>query len=164
MMRRFSTVKEGVITGVIGATAVAVWFLVVDVVSGQPFNTPATLGEAVSRIFGSTEGESAFRHVALYTVFHYLAFALIGIVAAWVMRASEREPSVLIALFILFVAFEVGFYGLTYLLSLSPNFGSFAWYQVGAANLVAAALMGGYLLKRHPRAAQDLADTLAARV
>jgi len=35
---------------------------------------------------------------------------------------------------------------------------------VGAANLVAAALMGGYLLKRHPRAAQDLADTLAARV
>ena len=68
-MRQFATVKEGVITGAIGATAVAVWFLVVDLVSGQPFHTPATLGEAVSAVFGPTEGESAFRHVALYTVF-----------------------------------------------------------------------------------------------
>ena len=163
-MRRFSTVKEGVTTGAIGATAVAIWFLVVDVVGGQPFHTPAALGEAVSAIFGPTEGESVFRHVAMYTVFHYLMFALIGLVAAWVMRASEREPSVLLALFILFIAFEVGFYGLTYVLSLSPNFGNLAWYQVGAANLVAAALMGAYLLKRHPSAARNLSDTLAARV
>jgi hypothetical protein len=161
---KFQTVREGVITGVIGATAVAVWFFVVDLVSGQLFHTPATLGEAVSAIFGSTEGESAFRHVLMYTVFHYAAFALMGIVAAWVVRGSHREPTVLIALFILFVAFEVGFYALTYMLSLSPNFGNLAWYQVGAANLVAAALMGGYLLKRHPHAARDLADTLAARV
>jgi hypothetical protein len=163
-MTRFATVREGVITGAIGATAVAIWFLVVDIIGGQPFYTPATLGEAVSAVFGPTEGESAFRHVLLYTVFHYLAFALVGIVAAWVMRASHREPTVLIALFILFVAFEVGFYALTYMLSLSPNFGNLAWYQVGAANLVAAGLMGLYLLKRHPHAAQDLADTLAARV
>jgi hypothetical protein len=161
---KFQTVREGVITGVIGATAVAVWFFVVDLVSGQPFHTPATLGEALSAILGSTEGESAFRHVALYTLFHYGVFAIVGTIAAWVLRASDREPTVLIALFILFVAFEVGFYGLTYVLSLSPNFGNFAWYQVGAANLVAAALMGGYLLKRHPQAARDLADTLAARV
>ncbi len=148
----------------IGATAVAVWFFVVDLVSGQPFHTPATLGEAVSSVFGTTEGESAFRHVALYTLFHYAVFAIVGTVAAWVLRGSDREPTVLIALFILFVAFELGFYGLTYVLSLSPNFGNLAWYQVGAANLVSAALMGGYLLKRHPHAARDLADTLAARV
>jgi len=118
----------------------------------------------VSAIFGPTEGESTFRHVAMYTVFHYAAFAVVGTIAAWVVRASHREPTVLIALFMLFVAFEVGFYAITYLLSLSPNFGNLAWYQVGAANLVAAALMGGYLLKRHPHAARDLADTLAARV
>ncbi|MGH7710331.1 MAG: hypothetical protein ACREOG_03555, partial [Gemmatimonadaceae bacterium] len=68
---RFQTVREGVITGAIGATAVAVWFFVVDIVSGQPFHTPATLGEAVSAFFGPTEGESAFRHIAIYTVFHY---------------------------------------------------------------------------------------------
>jgi hypothetical protein len=163
-MRRFATVREGVVTGAIGATAVAIWFLVVDVVSGQPFHTPATLGEAVSAIFGPTEGESAFRHVVMYTVFHYLVFALVGLIAAWTMRASEREPSVLIALFLFFIAFEVGFYGLTYVLSLSPNFGNLAWYQVGAANLVAAALMGAYLLKRHPAAVRRLDDTLAARV
>ncbi|MGQ0641800.1 MAG: hypothetical protein ACT4P6_13710 [Gemmatimonadaceae bacterium] len=161
---KYQTIREGVITGVIGATAVAVWFFIVDMVGGQPFHTPATLGEAVSAIFGPTEGESAFRHVAMYTVFHYAAFAVVGIIAAWVTRASHREPTVLIALFLLFVAFEVGFYALTYLLSLSPNFGNLAWYQVGAANLVAAGLMGAYILKRHPHVARDLADTLAARV
>jgi hypothetical protein len=161
---RFQTVREGVITGVIGATAVALWFFVVDLVSGQPLHTPATLGEAVSAVFGPTEGESSLRHVLLYTLFHYAIFAIVGTLAAWVMRGSHREPTVLIALFILFVAFEVGFYGLTYVLSLSPNFGNLAWYQVGAANLVAAGLMGGYLLKKHPHAARDLADTLAARV
>lgn len=162
-MRRFGTVREGAVIGAIGATAVAIWFLVVDTVSGQPFYTPATLGEAVSAIFGPTEGESAFRHVVMYTVFHYLAFAIVGTLAAWTVRASHREPTVLVALFMLFVAFEVGFYALTYLLSLS-SFGNLAWYQVGAANLVAAALMGAYMLKRHPHVTQDLADTLAARI
>src|SRR5881397_485376 len=39
--------REGFIAGLIGAAAVALWFLIVDVIAGRPFFTPAMLGSAV---------------------------------------------------------------------------------------------------------------------
>ncbi|PYO75233.1 MAG: hypothetical protein DMD64_01075, partial [Gemmatimonadetes bacterium] len=39
--------REGFIAGCIGAAAVAVWFLIVDSINGQPLYTPAMLGSAV---------------------------------------------------------------------------------------------------------------------
>jgi len=39
--------REGFIAGLIGAGAVALWFLIVDVIAGRPFFTPAMLGSAV---------------------------------------------------------------------------------------------------------------------
>src|SRR5207237_708962 len=38
--------REGFIAGLIGAGAVALWFLIVDVIAGRPFFTPAMLGSA----------------------------------------------------------------------------------------------------------------------
>ena len=40
-------VREGFIAGLIGATLVATWFLLVDLVAGRPFFTPAMLGDAL---------------------------------------------------------------------------------------------------------------------
>ena len=34
--------REGVVAGVLGATAIAVWFLFVDLISGRPLSTPTT--------------------------------------------------------------------------------------------------------------------------
>ena len=39
--------REGFIAGCIGAASVAVWFLIVDTINGQPLFTPAMLGSAV---------------------------------------------------------------------------------------------------------------------
>ena len=36
--------REGFIAGLIGAGAVALWFLIVDTIAGRPFFTPAMLG------------------------------------------------------------------------------------------------------------------------
>ena len=36
--------REGFITGIIGAAAVAVWFFIVDLVAGTAFFTPSVLG------------------------------------------------------------------------------------------------------------------------
>ena len=36
--------REGFIAGLIGAGAVALWFLIVDMIAGRPFFTPAMLG------------------------------------------------------------------------------------------------------------------------
>ena len=40
VQHRSNLLVEGAITGAIGATAVAVWFLIVDAVSGRPLYTP----------------------------------------------------------------------------------------------------------------------------
>lgn len=39
-----SVILEGVIAGAIGATVVAIWFLIVDLVQARPFQVPAALG------------------------------------------------------------------------------------------------------------------------
>ena len=42
-----SILREGIVAGLIGAAVVAVWFLVFDIIRGQPFLTPGLLGAAV---------------------------------------------------------------------------------------------------------------------
>jgi hypothetical protein len=42
-----SILPEGVTVGLIGAGSVGVWFLLVDLIAGRPFFTPAILGSAV---------------------------------------------------------------------------------------------------------------------
>ncbi|MEE8581325.1 MAG: hypothetical protein V3T33_07020, partial [Myxococcota bacterium] len=42
-----SIAREGFLGGVIGAAAVATWFLILDTLAGQPFYTPAVLGAGV---------------------------------------------------------------------------------------------------------------------
>jgi hypothetical protein len=41
--RPHNFLREGIITGFIGATAIAIWFLIVDTISGRPFYTPILL-------------------------------------------------------------------------------------------------------------------------
>jgi hypothetical protein len=95
----------------------------------------------------------------LYTFFHYAAFLIVGIIATAIIHASDTEPSVLAGFLILFVAFEIGYYGLTLMLSKSV-LGSIAWYQIGVANLLAAVFMGRYLMLAHPGVVARLDDAL----
>src|SRR3989442_15334923 len=84
--------REGFIAGCIGAAAVAIWFLIVDSINGQPLFTPAMLGSAVfwgapgpanvivepARIFG-------------YTMIHVSAFVVVGCIAAALAAEVEYE-------------------------------------------------------------------------
>jgi hypothetical protein len=153
-----SVVREGVIAGVLGATAVAVWFFVVDLIGGRPLFTPGTLGEGLLSVFGRSPETQAMNVIA-YTIFHYAVFILVGIIAVILVHAGERMPSVLAGAMILFVAFELGFYGLVALLQESV-LGSLAWYQILAGNLLAAALMGTYLWRAHPAMRDGLVRAL----
>jgi hypothetical protein len=85
-----------------------------------------------------------------YSVFHYAAFAVVGIVAAYSTHLSERTPVVL-ALFVpLFVTFQLGFYGITAALAVTDFLGTMAWYQIAVGNLLATGVMGGFLWQTHP--------------
>ncbi len=162
-MENHGTVREGIITGALGATGVAVWFLIVDTVAGQPFFTPRVLGEGLQSIVAPEATMSAFAIVALYTVFHYAVFFIAGIVIVAIIHGTDKQPAMLSGVFILFIAFEVAFYGYVAMLQLATRLEGIAWYQIGAANFVAAALMGRYLWSMHPELTAQFNESLSGR-
>jgi hypothetical protein len=157
-MEQHSIVREGLIAGFLGATAVAVWFFVVDLIGGRPLFTPNALGVGLLSVFGRSP-ETPVVNVIAYTIFHYAAFTLVGMLAVVLVHAGERMPSVLAGSMILFVAIELGFYGFVALLQ-QTVLGNFAWYQILAGNLLAAALMGTYLWRSHPSMRRGLVSAL----
>ncbi len=158
------TLREGVVGGLLAAGAVALYFLVLDTVTGRPFATPVRLGESVASVFGGTGGASPTLYALGYTIFHVLAFIASGIVMSAVVNKAEDEPSLLFGLLILFVAFEIAWYGMTAILSREEAFGPPAWYQIMLANLVAATVMGVYLFRKHPMLATRASRSLAGEV
>ncbi len=145
-------VMEGVVTGLIGAAAVAIWFLVVDTIMGRPLHTPALLGAVVSGVsdpIAAAEAPDRMRFVGLYTMLHVGAFALLGIIATMLVHRAERTPSLVALLILLFAAVEVAFTAFVAVLEVGAV-GDIAWYQVAAGNVVAALAMGWYLRRNHP--------------
>ena len=109
--RPHNFLREGVITGFIGATAIVIWFLVVDTISGRPFYTPIFLGKGVVSVLGKNMmGDTAFTQVLGYTVFNYAAFFIVGIVLTVIVHQAERTPGILAGLLVAFVIMTLGFY------------------------------------------------------
>lgn len=144
-----SMLREGVVAGIIGATVVALWFLAFDVARGRPLLTPAMLGNAIFYGVNNPIGlEVTPGPVLGYTVLHGLAFIAFGIIAASVIAASEREPTLLIGVVILFACFETFFLGVVGVLGRAVT-DTLSWWGILIANFLAAAAMLGYFLLRH---------------
>jgi hypothetical protein len=161
MPYRHSVIREGLIAGVVGAGAVAVWFLILNGLTGRPLlYTPMVLGRGLFIILGPFGSENPTAHIVTYTVFHFAAFALVGILLSLIVHRAERQPSILALLLVLFVVTEMAFYGLTAILSDESVLGGMAWWEIGAANLLAALLMGAYMWRLHPALRQEFAHAL----
>jgi hypothetical protein len=70
---------------------------------------------------------------------------------------------VLAGAMMLFVAFEIGFYGLSSALQEAPFLGTLGWAQVGTGNLIAALVMGGYMWRAHPELKEEFSYALGGR-
>ena len=158
---RHSIVRDGIVAGVLGATAVAVWFLGVDMVYAHAFSTPEALGRGLLRLFGPPGTEGMMTFVIGYTIFHFAAFIAAGLFVSVIVHWAQTSPTVLAGAMLLFVAFEIGFYGLSAALQESPILGALGWAQVGTGNLVAALVMGTYMWRTHPELKGELNYALA---
>lgn len=158
--RTRSVLMEGILAGFIGATTVAVWFLIVDAIRGRAFLVPASLGHGFRHAIGVAGADSFAANVAIYTFVHYGAFFAVGILAAAILRRSDSQPAVLAGAFLLFVVFEVGFLVLTAVLPESRTLGLPSWALVSVGNLLAAAAMGTYLWRAHPNLGRRLGSVL----
>ena len=75
-------------------------------------------------------------------------FAFFGIAVAALVLAAEREPRILLALFILFLCFQLFFLG--FLLALDDDLvGALPWWNIAIANLLASVAMLIYFFLRH---------------
>ena len=101
--------------------------------------------------------------VVAYTVFHYIAFVIAGLLVAVVVYWAQTSPTVLAGAMMLFVAFEIGFYALSAALQEAPLLGALGWGQVATGNLVAAVVMGTYMWRAHPELKGELSYALGGR-
>jgi hypothetical protein len=150
-LREHPLLVRGLITGLIGAGAVALWFLVLDIARGRPFYTPAALG---SLLFFGASGPAAVRvdvgTIAAYTLVHLVAFAAVGIVLEWAASGLERAPGMWLMALLTLIMLEGLFIGTVGGLS-GWVLGAVGIWAIGIANLVAIVAMGAWLWRSHPR-------------
>jgi hypothetical protein len=159
LLTRHQTVREGLITGLIGAAAVAFWFLIVDLTVNRLLFTPAALGSAL--FFGArstADVQITIVTVLGYTAIHVAAFMLTGLIAAGLVAAAEQvSEALLLGAVLLFVTFEAFSIGLLVII-FSWLVDALSWWNIAGANLIAAVAMGAYLLYRHPRLVRDVRE------
>ncbi len=141
--------REGLIAGLLGAAAVAIWFLLYDTAAGVPLRTPALLGAA---LFHGLRDPAALvittPLVLKYTLVHGVAFVLFGWIAAAMLALADREPRLLFAFIMLFCCFEVFVFAMIAALAYWL-LEAVAWWTILVGNLLAAAVMLGYFLRWH---------------
>jgi hypothetical protein len=147
--RWVDVVREGIVAGVLGGSVVAVWFLLYDAIRLRPLYTPALLGAAMLQ--GLRDPEQLIPRLDIvggYTIFHFAVFAFFGIAVAAFLMAAEREPRILLGVFVLFLCFQVFFFGFLQALD-SLLAGALPWWNVAIGNLLASVAMITYFFLGH---------------
>ena len=149
----------GLISGLLGCAVVVVFLAGLNLVVGRsPFYTAALFG---SVLFYRLEDPAALvvapGPVLAYTMVHAIVFLGLGLLASWLVTKAEEYPVTryLVLVVLIFVA------GHTYaglLLFAQPLLAGSAWWQLGAASLLAAVAMGWYLLWAHPALRRGLKE------
>ena len=148
--------EDGFFAGAIGAGLVAVWYFLLDTINGHPLFTPSLLGSVLFK--GATDAASVRiepQVVAWYTAVHFLAFLGMGLVASWLAAQFDRFPTVGVAILFLFVIFETFFFIFAFTAG-KMVLGTLGLWTIAVANLLAAAGMSFYLLRRHPDAIRKM--------
>jgi|SRR5690242_7925902 hypothetical protein len=126
------TLRGGIVLGLIVATIIWLWLLVVDALVGEPLRTFTLLGGVVR-----------------FTVLHYALCCVYGIAAVAVVHAAAREPTLLIVAAFVFILLEAGFAILTALLT-QVGLGQLAWVRIMGGNVLGAVVTVIVLGMTHP--------------
>lgn len=149
MTHHHSLAREATDSGFLGAVAVFLWFLLLDTIVGQPLRTPNLLGQAL--LFGDPLARPGLDYGAIvaYSTLHLILFTLLGFALVSLVHFAIREPTVLFALFLGFVMFEMVFAGSAYALVQGLGPSPLSWWSLISGNLVAILAMGTYLKRNH---------------
>jgi hypothetical protein len=137
-------------SGALGGSAVAIFFLIVDVARGAPLLTPTVIGAALFQGLAPEDVPGVnLGLVAAYSAVHFAVFGLVGAAFSVLVHEAElhtKNPIVL--LFAIFAVVEVGGIGVGTVLA----FDVMQWLgyvEIAAANLLAALAMCGFMISSH---------------
>ncbi|HWP60483.1 MAG TPA: hypothetical protein VNL14_21480 [Candidatus Acidoferrales bacterium] len=148
-----SATIDGIVAGAIGASVIALWFLILDSLTGRPFYTPSVLGTALFRRGVPLEPETliiSFEMTLMYTWLHGLIFCILGGLASRLLALAEQNLNLGFGIVLFFVVFEFGFVAAAFLFA-EPVLRALAWPAILIGNLLAAGAMALYLWRRHPK-------------
>lgn len=136
---------DGFYAGAIGASVVALFFLVLDAIQRDPFYTPSLVG---SVLFGGAEpGPDVpvdLTMVAYFTVVHGGAFVAFGVAYDFLLSRLKETPDLPLIAISCFILLEVGVVALASLIA--PGLAEQIGYgPIGAANALAAIGMSVWL-------------------
>jgi hypothetical protein len=141
--------REGLVAGMLGAAAVALWFFLYDLATGAPLRTPALLGAVLFERLRDVHALTITPSLVMqYTLVHAAAFLAFGWLAAALLDLTDREPRLLFGVFMLFCCFEVFFIALVAVLA-EWLLEALAWWTILLGNLLAALTMLAFLLRGH---------------
>jgi hypothetical protein len=147
---------DGLIYGAIGAGAVALWFLMLDVLASQPFHTPAALGSAL--LLGA-QSAAEIRVtpgiIFAYTAVHLGTFFLVGVGVAWLVRVLERAPNMWLMGLLVLIMLEALFFGVVGSLG-EWVLGAIGLWAVAVGNVLAVLAMGARIWSTRPALRQQL--------
>src|SRR5690606_2621707 len=132
MRRPSSIVIRGGLAGILAATALALWFLLVDALQGRPLYTPAFLASVV---LGFEQVDAGAGVIALYTVLHSVVFTVLGILMALLLPRIRTGPSVLLGAVLGLLLFNILFYGSVIVTGVDVV-DVLGWPQVLAGNVI----------------------------
>ena len=134
----------------IGASVVALVFLLIDAVKGEPFFTPSLLGSVMfAGAEASLETPVRLDMVAYYSIVHMTGFGLIGAVLAFLVHEVElhsKHPGQFYLVF--FLICEGAFLIVSRLFMPGVN-EVLGFFRIFLANLFAAAAMAIFFYQSH---------------
>jgi amino acid transporter len=149
------TVRDGIVVGLIGYAAVALFYSVFDLLAARgTFYTVNLLGRAVFRglrdpqvlLFPVTLDPAA---IVSYNSLHLAVALIIGLVVTWLVGYGEQHPARRFGVVLVIIA---GFV-VTILVVGALTAGMrplLPWWSIVVANTLAVILAGTYLLRRRP--------------
>jgi hypothetical protein len=145
---RHSTVREGLVAGLIGGLLVAAWYLAFDFGRGAPLHTPNVLGQV---FVGDTMPARQIvpQAVLQYSLLHFGFFFVLGIALTALTHLASRNPALRMGVWIGLVVGFLFFLGILRTLSSVTDERFPLWASVGGS-LLGIGSMGFYLWRRHP--------------
>jgi hypothetical protein len=149
-----STVREGLAVGLLGGAAVALWWLVVDLLGGTPLATPSGLGQVF--IAGERPGSGVVpRAIAAFALVHFAMFAVLGLVLIRMVHLVSQHWEYRMGLWIAIVLTAAWLIFHTYALARFTQYRMSLWATVGGA-LVGIGTMLSLAWVRHPTLRRSL--------